>query len=392
MMKRIMATLAAAVVMSTTVALAATPATPAFNTAVKIGEGKIYSNSNRVAIDGTTMYAPFGTTRDTGSKATVRIATSTNSGATWGLSTILASEDNGTFPRDLSTRVAVSNDPLYPGKKIVHAIWVAIPIDANGFIGGPAGLYYAYKANRPTMTGWSDPVQIPVEPFNDNINLMVASNGAIHIVANTLTHSVNIPNVLGTSYITAASPDSPFTVTDMPEVGDAVQAVRDSAGNIYVVGTGSYSSIQFCKKIGSADWTVPVTVSVGDVGGLAVADANNIYISYFDGSSRLAVTTNGGKVWNQKTVLANQVIGNYEAQSAVAVTSGKVITYATTVNDAVKVYRSSDNGATWSAAATVKGQGRPAITVDSANKAHILTLDERGDLTTNPNLLWLKEK
>jgi hypothetical protein len=389
-MKKIFSAVAA-LVLSTSLALAATPAAPTFNAPVKINEGKLSTCGNRIVIDGTTIYVPFGTTSDAGAKETTRIATSTNSGATWGRATILASDDNGLWNRDLSVRAAVSTDPLYTGKKIVHAIWVATDQTTSS-----TELYYAYKADRPTLSGWSTPIKITgPQIFNDDVDLAVASNGAIHIVATTILSSS-----LGTSYITAASPDSPFTVTDLPFAWQRPQLVRDSAGTLYLIGygdyVGNYNPIQFSKKVGTAAWTSPVTVfngPTGDFPGFAVADANTYYVSYFDGTnSYLSFTTNGGKAWTQKKVVSNQVVGNYYPNPVVAATSTKVITYATLVNDTVKVYRSSDNGTTWSAPVTVKGQLHPTITLDSSNKAHIVTLDEEDAEWGNPNILWIREK
>jgi hypothetical protein len=396
-MKKLMATLAVAMVMSATVALAATPATPVFNTPIKVSEGKLSTCGNRIVIDGATIYVPFGTTFDQGAVSTARIATSTNSGATWGRARILASEyNNPIIPRDLSVRAAVSNDPLYPGKKIVHAIWSAWDTTTSG----PASLYYAFKADRPTQAGWSTPVKITDNIFNDDVDLAVASNGVIHIMA-TKVYSGPTGGYLVLSYLTAASPDSSFTATDLPLGWQRPQMVLDSAGTIYVIGygdyVGNYNPIQLIKKVGSAAWTTPVTVfsagPAGDFPGLAVVDANTYYVSYFDGTnSCLSFTTNGGKTWTQRIVVANQVVGNYYPNPVVAVSPTKVITYVTTTNDTVKVYRSSDNGATWSAPATVKGQLHPTITLDSSNKAHIVTLDEEDPDWGNPNILWIKEK
>jgi hypothetical protein len=395
-MRKVLAVFIAVLVMSASMAMAATPAAPVFNTPVKVSEGKLSTCGNRIVIDGTTIYAPFGTTDDDGARHTVRIATSVNSGATWDRAKILASETGSTWPRDLSVRAAVSNDPLYPGKKIVHAVWVANDI-VDGNITGPTTLYYAYKADRPTLAGWSTPVKIEgPEIFNDDVDLAVASNGAVHIVATSFT-----PPTLGTVYITAASPDSPFTVTDLPFGWQRPQLVRDNAGTLYLIGygdyIGNYNPIQFSKKVGGAAWTTPVTVfSAGPAGsfpGFAVADANTYYVSYFDGTnSYLSYTTNGGKTWTQKKVVANQVVGNYWPNPVVAVTPAKVITYVTLVNDTVKIYRSSDNGTTWSAPVTVKGQLHPTITLDSSNKAHIVTLDEEDENWGNPNILWIREK
>jgi hypothetical protein len=220
-------------------------------------------------------------------------------------------------------------------------------------------------------------------------SLMVTTSGAVHVVS-------------GTSYATAASPDSAFNSVDIPVIGSTPQAVMDSAGNLYVASYDGSSVFLTKKASGSSTWSTPTTVFTSATGGIsyvsiAVADANTYYVAYNDGSAMcLSVSTNAGKTWTKRTVIANQPSNNFNP--AIAVTSTKVVTYVTEVFDAtganpvIKVLRSSDNGATWSAAATVKGQATPSIALDSSNKAHILVRDEIGDWVGNANLLWIKEK
>jgi hypothetical protein len=390
-MKKVISLVVAALALSASLALAA-PATPVFNAPVKIAEGKIRTSSDRVAFDGTSIYAAYGSlTALDGSSEASRIVSSTNSGAIWGLSYILQASDpaNNIWTDDLSVRVAVSNDPLFSGKKIVHAIWHAY----NG-VDGTDNIYYAYKANRPTLTGWSTPVAILTNTPTTSIDgmgtsLMVTTNGAVHVVSGNL-------------YATASSPDSAFTTSEFVTNGWTPQAVIDSTGNLYVVSYDGSSVFLTKKASGSSTWSTPTTVFTTATGGIsyvsiAVADTNTYYVAYNDGAAMcLSVSTNAGRTWTKRTVIANQASNNFNP--AIAVTSTKIITYVTEVFDAtganpvIKVLRSSDNGATWSAAATIKGQATPSIALDSTNKAHILVRDEVGGWTGNANLLWIKEK
>jgi hypothetical protein len=383
-MRKALALVVSALVMSASLALAATPATPVFNAPVKIAEGKIRTSSDRVAFDGTNIYAAYGSLYLNVSNEATRIVSSSNSGATWGLSTILQADDpaNGTWTDNLSVRVAVSNDPLYTGKKIIHAIWAASDSTGNY-------VYYAFKANRPTQTGWSTPVAVLSDPDGMGTSLMVTNNGAVHVVS-------------GTSYATASSPDSAFTSVQIPVNGSTPQAVMDTTGNLYVISSDGASVFLIKKSNGSSTWSAPITVFSSPIGGIgytsmAVADANTYYVAYYDGTGlSMSVSTNAGKTWTKRTVLANQ--GAYDYNPAIAVTSTKVVTYVTEVFDAaglnpvIKVFRSSDNGVTWSVPATIKGQATPSIALDSSNKAHILVRDEVGEWTSNANLLWIKEK
>lgn len=386
-MRKLFVITAAILATSLTSALAA-PA-PQFNTAVKFGEGKIRTGSNRVAIDGANLYAAFGTYQLDGSTQT-RVVSSTNSGATWKLSEILQTSDANVAPDMLSVRVQVSNDPLYTGKKLVHAIWTTSNTEGGGSV------YYAYKADRPTLNGWSTPVAIFTDSWVDGMgnSLMVTNNGAVHVVN-------------GSNHIYAASPDDVFYSEPIPVVGSigTPQAVMDATGNLFVV-NNSNGDLYFTKKMaGTTIWTDPVLVYSGATNwfGIQVADANTCYVAYHDGISNLSlsVSTDGGINWTKRTVLANQTtqiaMGNGSYNPVVAVAAGK-ITYVsesfdtTGINQGIKVLRSSDNGVTWTAPVTIQGQECPSITLDSNGKAHILVRDEITTSSENKNLLYIKEK
>ncbi len=398
-MKKMLVTAAAALVLSASLAMAA-PATPVFNTPTKVGEGITnYERNKKMAFDGANIYAGYA------SDGTVRVAKSDNNGTTWGLSQKLEGTVATDYVQAESVVLAVSNDPLYAGKKLVHAIWYA----ADSTVSWPNGniIYYAYKADRPTQTGWSTPARIDMGVANGSgggggTSLAVTSNGAIHILYNN-------------SYITAASPDSTFSSpTALPFQSDGQTYMKmDSTNNLYVAYVINNEQLMFTKKAASAStWSTPVAVYTTAQGNLSrnidlvVLNSSTYYIAFQSWVTsnpdlddlNLLVSTNSGSTWTKRTVLANTPDGNNKVN--VAVSSTKVISYVSEVyggvysNPSIKVWRSNDAGATWSAPATIKGQRQPYISLDSAGKANIFVMDEvdMGSYGPNTNLLWIKEK
>jgi hypothetical protein len=393
-MKKMLAVLTAALLLSATMALAAVPATPVFNTPVKAGEGYLsYELNKRMAFDGTTVYASFAGTGG------VRVVKSTNGGTTWGLSRQLH-VDPATLPDSSSLRLAVSNDPLLTGKKIIHAAWHA----NDPTVGWPGGniIYYSYLSSRPGQTGWSTPIRIDIGESDTTgggggTSLAVTSTGVIHILYND-------------RYITAASPDAPFSYpVSLPEASDGQTfMVMDSSNNLYVAYViGPCQYLRLTKKpASSSTWTPPVTIYTSAAGNfsrnfdLVVLNPTTYYVGvYFSGQGEAALlsTTNGGSTWTKKSVFTNGVDGDNMVN--IAVSSTKVISFASEIYDAtgnstVKVWRSNDNGATWSKPAIVAGQKYPNIALDSAGKLNIMVQDEFPGYYdgSNSNLLWIKEK
>lgn len=386
-MRKILAGIVA-IMIGATSALAA-PATPVFNKPVKLGEGYISTMPNkRMLFSGTTVYAGFA-----GADGAVRIAKSDNNGTTWGSVQVLQSPGEGVTPDAASVRLAISNDPLQKGMKIVHAAWQAT--DSNRII-----VYYAYLTSRPKQSGWSKPVKLDLGPLSDinygsGTSLAVSSSGAVHILHNT-------------RYVSTASFDVPFgSPGSLPEQAEgATYMVMDADNNLYATYVNGSRQLRMTKKAASsAEWSPPVTVHETGTEGLSsnhdliVLNPTTYCIGIYEGiagkgEAALLVTTDGGTTWTKRSVYANEVDG--DNHFSVAVSPGKVITFASEIYDAqgksvIKVWRSNDNGVTWSKPATVKGEKLPNIALDSAGKAHMLVMDETGS-AQSAKLLWIKEK
>jgi hypothetical protein len=371
--------------MSASMAMAAATA-PKFNKPVMAGKGELSkSNNQSLAFDGTTIYATFDNDG-------ARVVASGNNGATWDLSrTFPGAADNQ------SERIAVSNDPTIPGKKIVHAAWKGS--DALG-----EAVFYAFKANRPSQTGWSTPIKALDLSSNGGqmglgVNLAASGSGAVHITN-------------GRQYVTATSPGSAFsTPIEIPILGPEHETTRsvlniDSANNLYVVHISHDTrTFSLTKKAADATaWSTPVEIYVAPASlsgnfEFVALDANNIYLAAYEGSTDgskgnllLFVSTNGGATWTKRTVVADTPHGDGENNPTLTVSSAKIITYASEIydtdglNPVINVWRSNDNGATWSTATTIKGGSSPHLTLDVSGKVNVLVKDGNG------NLLWTKEK
>ncbi|ACM18525.1 hypothetical protein Geob_0151 [Geotalea daltonii FRC-32] len=416
MRKNVLVALVVALTVSSSLAFAAS--TPLFNAPVKFGEGVPGRGHGRMAVDGQNFYATFGT--ETAAMANtngriqdaVRIVKSANRGALWGRSTALQTSDFSAFPvaftavDQFSARVAISNDPLYPGQKIVHTIWKSTESS------GVDNIYYSFFATRPDQNGWSAPVKINgTTNVMNGAELVVTASGSIHVVYGSLTGAQPAETLY---YTGAQAPGGIFsepTVLPLPayqmRVGEPALAV-DSSDNVYAAYVADSKSVYLNKKPAlSYNWSAPQLVA--DLGSmsqdlsLAVADSNSYYIAVIGGvpteSLSLMVTTDGGTTWRARTLIADHSYGGITSGPSVVVSPTKVITVASetgTVVDwnytftGIKVWRSDDNGATWSAPASVKGQSNPRLILDSSNKANLSVADEQNN--DGSNLLWIRER
>jgi len=396
-MNRLLVSLASALALAAPGALAAPP-TPVFHTPVKTAEGTLLTYGNAsLALDGANVYAALGMSAP--GEATVRVVKSANSGATWGLSKVVDGSDNATsYVWTDSIRIAVSNDPTLTGRKVLHAVWTR---DSDH--------YYAFYSERTSPPAWSPPARINGAILdNSELNLRVTQAGVIHVV-------------FGRYYTTAPAPGAAFAEPVALPVppGDLLNLTPtlalDPAGNLYAAVNADNTSIYLVKKpAGASTWSAASTILVtaGSLSNnftMAAADASNYYVAYYDsdcstfGNFNLLVTGNGGRTWTRRTVLANNICwGHYLSNPIVAVTQGKVLTYVTEILTSwelpttVKVWRTSDGGATWSAPATIQGQIAPGLILDGGGKAHVVVADEvlgaGGSFSPAFNLLYIKEK
>ncbi|NVN98604.1 MAG: exo-alpha-sialidase [Geobacteraceae bacterium] len=383
-MKGLVAVFAGALAMCASLAMAAVPAAPVFNTAVKVADGKIRGQNSKVVVDGTTIYAAFEDFHGANDNP-VMVAKSTN-GVTWGLPIMPDSTATGV---GRMPRVAVSNDPVYTGMKIIHSVWQQ---STTGDI------MYSFFSNRPNQTGWSAPVKINGSAIinADEINLITTANGEVHVLMDNY-------------YSTASAPDSIFIEPIAVVASGSGSLAKDANNNLYA----AFQDGTFSKKAaGSSNW-VNSTATFAPAGTvfseriqLAIADANTYYVAYGDTASstvKLASSTNGGTSWISRTAIAYTTGGS---QPSIAVTSAKVLTLVTMTaqnangTNTSKVVRTNDNGVTWSTPVTIQGDdSEPSISLDASNKVMIFNRDDQNgkdwaSIRNNPNasLIFIKEK
>jgi hypothetical protein len=363
-MKKVLATVAAALIMSATVALAATPAAPVFSLAAKstkAADGFFYgeNDNKQLVVDGNNVYVAF----DGSGSGQAKIVRSTDGGLTWNAPVLMSATG-------AQIRIAKTKDPLYTGKSIIVAAWSDVD-----------GLRYSYFVDRPTGTGWSVPVVVTDTVPMDTLKIATAPNGAVHIFFNngSMFHAV----ASGAEAAFSAPAALPWSAD-----GNNYSIAFDSGNNIYAAeqlwnDTAATAYVTLHKNVaGTATWSnVQVASNVGDNLSIAVYDANNIYIAYKQNSATtlsiwLAATTNGGKTWTKLPVTPNKTV--YGTYPTVAVNSSKVVTvvghYVNWGPDGrITVNKTSDNGATWSANVNVPGNANSGVTLDASGKACVVS-------------------
>ena len=140
---------------------------------------------------------------------------------------------------------------------------------------------------------------------------------------------------------------------------------------------------------GSTTWTTPTNVLAPianghNHSGLVAYDANTIYIaSVHDDSLTFFASTNGGNTWTKKTIFAKSSTMASGSYVDITVNSSKVITIGSpvrtlaadgsTLKEDVKIYRSTDSGASWSSATTIPNGHFISMTVDGNGKVAVIT-------------------
>jgi len=355
-----MAVIVTGLMLTASLALAATPAVPVFNLgakSTKVADGFMDDiNDNRqLVVDGNNVYVAFN-----GTNGEARIVRSTDGGLTWGVPALLSA--TGTQPRIVKVK-----DPLYTGKNLIVATWA-----------DTEGLMYSFFADRPAGAGWSAPVVIAgtqtVDPWITKI--VAAPNGSLHLFFGASD---------GLNYTSANSAESTFgTPVVLPWGADwnNFAIAIDGSNNIYAVDYVGNSVTFHKKSFGSSTWSsVPISPNASDNVSIAVYDANNIYIAYKESTPTslsiwVAVTTNGGKTWTKRPVTPNATV--YGTYPSITVNSSKVITvvghYVNWGPDGrITVNKSSDNGATWSANVNVVGTAHSGAVLDASGKVCIVS-------------------
>ncbi len=382
-MKKMLVTAAATLVLSASVAMAATPAAPVMSMTVKttkVATGEIsVPDGRQLVVDGNNVYVAF-----TASDGTPCISRSTDGGSTWRDPAVMSTDTTNS-----RIRIAKAKDPLQTGKSIIVAAW-----------GATDGLKYSYFVERPNTAGWSIPVAIADSLTADATTMKVgaAPNGSVHLFFNDAD---------GFKYVTATKAESAFTTpillpfaTDSNWYGIGF----DSSNNVYVVDTLNGSLNLHKKTAANSTWTNSTVIGSNvdtTAASIAVYDANNIYIAYkavdavinppADLYANLtiwvAITNDGGKTWSKRPVTPNATV--YGTYPSINVNSSKVITVvghygSWSATDRITINKSSDNGATWSPNVSVPGNTTNQSTLDSAGKVCVLS-SINGSAELDPN-------
>lgn len=366
----------------------AAPAAPVFNKPVKVGEGYLGNKLNkRLVSSGKTVYAGYAAP-----DGSLKVIRSDTSGSTWGTPHQLQSAATGADATTL--RLAISLDPQAKGKKIVHAIWHT-PDPARIIVN------YTYLTERTKKQAWSTPVKLDLGERSDSggssgTSLAVSSSGIVHILQND-------------RYISAPAFDGSFgkPLSLSEPANGPTYMVIDADDTLYAAYVDTNRTLKMTKKgKTSPAWSAPIIVQEATKGDfsnhidLVALNSSDCYIGVYTGNmgkadAFLMVSSDGGATWNRRSIFSDEIEGDTGFNFVVSPT--KVITFASEMYDAsgksnIKVWRSGDNGATWSKPATVKGEKMPILTLDSAGKAHLLVMDEAGSNPQKSKLLSIKEK
>lgn len=378
-----------ALLISVTAAVAA-PVPPVFDKPVTVGEGDVGRRLNkRLAVSGATVYVGH-----TSGDGVLQVIKSENGGKAWGKPIALPVAGADSAPDVATLRLALSDDPQAKGKKILHAAW-HVPNPNRAYV------YYAYLSERGKKPAWSKPVKLDLGPQTDSIgsggtSMIVSESGAIHIL-----HNVR--------YVTADSFSSTFSEPmSLPEpaYGPTYLSI-DGEKNLYATYVDENRKLKMARKsAAAAAWSAPLTIHEATLGDLSndisveILNPTTYYVGVFTGSAGkaeayLLVTTDGGASWAKRSVF-NDVI-DWDNCYNLVVSAGKVITFAAEIFDArgkpeIKVWRSNDEGVTWSAPVTVKGERLRNIALDKAGKLNMLVLDETSSRPQNAKLILHKEK
>jgi hypothetical protein len=390
-MKKVFAPLAAALIMSATVAMAAAPAAPIFSMSpgfAKVADGHFRAtNSKMVATDGTKFY--IGLTHGyTDLYDGFSIASSTNGGLTWqGLRTIYANN-----PGESGYAISVALN-----KTILSSVWAKNDPATNS-----AALYYSW-ANTSDLSTWSPALQIsgasgPLDGGN-SVAMATSSTGAISIM---YTGSGGLFYTSATSN-TGYFPEPAVIASDAEN--DYFDFTIDKSNNIHAVytfndGTGKFG-VKYRKMLaGSNTWTTPVILSpantlVSDWASITSYDANNIYVATNtpDGALSVFSTSNGGTTW-----IKSKVDVTSPGDPSIAVSASKVIAVgggynnATTGNREARVYKSTD-AKTWSAPTVLTNHSNAYVGFDASGKMAVATRSE-GNLVRlgDEAIYFFKEK
>lgn len=355
--------------------MAATPAAPVLATVnAKVADAQVGTHGGQYsAVDGTTMYVA----------GSGKVFRSSDSGATWGGGHSFYRDPQTGVPISVGmTSIAVSGDAVYPTQRIIHVVFEA-----------DSSIYYTW-ADATNLDSWSTPLRLngSMGALQDP-NIVVSKTGKIHVMVENDSYQL--------FYLTAANHESGFftepvmvPVSSLPIAGDA-EMYLDKTENLHLsypyYNDAGLTGIKYTRlPAGSSTWTTPANVLAPtletDSGHTALTafDANNVYIeSILNGNLTFFGTTNGGTSWTKKVIVAKSATLRSSSHLDIAVNASKAITagavFVTTdaagneISRDVKLYRSTDGGATWSAATTIAKGDHLVTNVYSTGKVGVVT-------------------
>jgi hypothetical protein len=362
-------------------AAAAAPVLSVVNTKLADGAANVDGGVNFVA-DGINLYSAVKTTANT-----LKLVRSKDGGVTWGgAHHIYAAGAEGNLDQ---VSIAISSDAVDATKRILHVAW---SLD-NGYV------YYAW-ADASNLDSWSAPVRLNDTFPGMNIPNVVATTAGKVFVKTEFNNQLYlmVADDYKTGQFTAPAPILDATI-DGAVTADAEMAL-DASGNLHLSYPFCYHETDWCSTggikytylpAGSSTWQTPKVIFTqtnpgpsANHTGLAVYNNNTIYISTKNNDNLTFYgTTNGGNSWTKKTVFSKTTTQQSSGFSDITVNSNKAITIGTMIGTTdtngtllshdVKVYRSTDGGASWSSATTIPNAGYLSIGVDGNGKLGVLT-------------------
>ena len=405
-MRRVVAVVAGSLMMAS-VAMAATPAAPVLSVVKsKIADGRGEAHGGPIlAADGLNMYAAFKAPGNI-----LKMAKSTDGGVTWGgahtIYTLPADPQLGGTSIDKMS-LAVSTDPVTSTKKIVHVVW---EVREPAAVPQTCDIYYSY-ADASNLDVWSPS---PALRINGSTSLQdptiaVAKNGVVFVKGEVIdqNRSGKLYLMTASSYqagfftepalILPVSTTFPLAANAVGPVAGDAEIFADASNNLHLSypycanADCSLAGIKYTKlPAGSSTWSTPTPVfppstAGSNHSGLVAYDANNIYISTVqNGNLTFFSSANGGSSWTKKVVFTKTATLKTSGYSDITVNASKALTIGgsfenlatngTLINKDVKIYRSTDNGLTWSTATTVANTGNfMSLGVDGSGKVGIVT-------------------
>lgn len=358
-----------------------------WSAAVNLSNNSVDSQISKIAVDsGDNLHVVWGDNFP--DNAEIVYSKSVDGGATWSPAVNISNTSSGSD----SPSMAINSSGG------IHVVW-------HDYIGGNDETFYSGSSDGGTT--WSPVINVS-NNYGPSYNPAVAvdSGGNVHAVWNDqasgftqIVYSKSTDGGATWSAITDISKSSRGT-SESPEIA------VDSANNIYLVwqDDAPANGDIFCSKSadGGATWSAPVNVSNNyGYSGYAAIDldsSNNLHVVWQDTTPEnvdilYSKSSDGGVTWSSTVDISNDSGSSY--LPAIAVDLGNnihVVWYGLVGGDGEVFYsKSTDGGATWSAAVNVSktttSSQEFAIAVDSGTNIHVAWVEY---LPGNPEIFYSK--